>query len=144
MINLNEAFSPIVKVPFGHDIYNIAGTVGARPDADGKLRTPANVEAQTQMLFDNLEERLGSLTLSLGHVRSMNVLLHDIDDYEVVSGIYVRRFREVIGPDAPMPARTMVGGLDLPPVADMPLLVEMMGTASAPPFEHLIREQQQN
>jgi|GEM_PF-6899031 len=140
MINLSEAFSPIVKVPFGHDLYPISGTVGATPDADGKLRAPVGVEAQTQIIFDTLEERLGGLSLDLGHIRQMNVFLDDIDDYEVVSGIYVKRFREVIGEEASMPARTMLGGLVMPQVADNPLLVEVQGFASAPPFEHLIRK----
>ena len=141
MINLSEAFSPIVKVPFGHDLYRISGTVGATPDAEGKLQAPLGVEAQTQIIFDTLEERLGGVSLNLSHVREMQVFLDDIEDYDVVNGIYVKRFREVIGEEAPMPARTMLGGLIMPIVADNPLLVEVRGFASAPPFHHLVQEQ---
>lgn len=146
MTNLNQLFSPILEIPADHNIYPIAGTVGARLE-NGALVAPADVESQTELMLDNVEAKLGSLGLSLAHMRSVDAFLADINDYAAFNEIYARRFEGKLIQNDVMPTRTVLGGLVMPRVTENTLLVEMKGIASIHPEElrsRLLRKQLKN
>lgn len=83
----------------------VSGQVGMNPAtkvlADG-------IEAQTERALQNVQAIVQAAGATLADVVKVTVLLHDIEDYAAMNGVYSRFFGEQ------PPARAAFGGLDLP------------------------------
>jgi 2-iminobutanoate/2-iminopropanoate deaminase len=83
-----------------------AGQVGLKPDTGDLAGT--GVEEQTRQVFRNLRAVLGAAGLGLSDVVKSTVFLVDLEEFEVVNGIYAEHFGR------PYPARSTVQAARLP------------------------------
>ena len=75
--------------------------------ADGQL-AGADIEAQTEQVFDNLEAVLAAAGASLAQVVKATVFVKDLEDFARLNSVYARRF------GAHTPARSTVEVARLP------------------------------
>ena len=75
--------------------------------ADGQL-AGADIEAQTEQVFDNLEAVLAAAGASLAQVVKSTVFVKDLEDFARLNSVYARRF------GAHTPARSTVEVARLP------------------------------
>lgn len=75
--------------------------------ADGQL-AGADIEAQTEQVFDNLEAVLAAAGASLAQVVKSTVFVKDLQDFARLNSVYARRF------GAHTPARSTVEVARLP------------------------------
>ena len=75
--------------------------------ADGQL-AGADIEAQTEQVFDNLEAVLAAAGASLAQVVKSTVFVKDLQDFARLNSVYARRF------GAHTPARSTVEAARLP------------------------------
>lgn len=103
--------APKAAGPYSHAIIAngfvyTAGQAGVDP-ATGKL-VDGGVAEQTAQALKNLATILQSAGTSLEHAVKANVYLHAMSDFQAMNKVYGEFF------PANPPARTTVGGLDLP------------------------------
>lgn len=110
-----KILSPAIRV--GDRLF-LSGMVGR--DDQGKF--PPDLETQTHLVFDRIEETLGAAGLALGDVRDAYVYLADIRHYQQMNEVYRQRM------GSELPARATVGARLMAPDA----LVEIQMTASGP------------
>jgi 2-iminobutanoate/2-iminopropanoate deaminase len=110
-------YSPVRQIPPGYTTFCISGHTGV----DIPTQTaPQDIVEQTAKLFSNLTETLKIHGLGLNDVVQATVFLTDITNhYRVVNDAFDTHF------DNPKPARSVVGVVALPPVANVPLLIEI-------------------
>lgn len=83
---------------------------GQGPLADGVYR-PGTIEQETELTLRNLEAVLAGAGASLADVVKCGVFLAAIDDFAGMDAAYREAFARA--GDAPLPARTTVGGQEL-------------------------------
>ena len=84
-----------------------SGQVALKPGASELV--PGGVEAQTQQVLDNLAAVLRAGGASWDDVVKTTIFLTDLGDFQVVNGIYAKRFQG----DAPARATVEVSALPL-------------------------------
>ena len=83
----------------------VSGQVGLDPETGEMV---SGIEAQVRRVLMNLQAIVEEAGATLQDVVKVTVLLHDINDFGTMNGIYTEFF-----PEKP-PARAAFGGLDLP------------------------------
>lgn len=121
-INSDDAPKPVG--PYSHAVVSggfvfLSGQIGLDP-ATGKLVSD-EVRAQADAALRNLSSVLRSAGIGIESVVKVCIYLKDIDDFASVNEVYGRYFSSW------KPARTTVGGLELPKGA----LVEIDAVARA-------------
>ena len=96
-------FSHLVRVG---DLGFVSGIIGQNRD-DGAL-VSADVTAQCEAMFDNVETLLGEVGLELQHLVRTTLYLTDYADFGALNAVYERRL------STPYPARTTVQVAGLP------------------------------
>ena len=96
-------FSHLVRVG---DLGFLSGIIGQNRD-DGAL-VSADVTAQCEAMFDNVQTLLGEVGLELQHLVRTTLYLSDYADFGALNAVYGRRL------SAPHPARTTVQVAGLP------------------------------
>src|SRR3989338_3378306 len=84
---------------------HISGQSGRDPKT-GKLAE--GIEAQTEQTLNNIETLLGEVQWNWNHVICIRAYLTDMSHYELVNGVYQRRFQKRF------PARAALGVVALP------------------------------
>ena len=103
------AAAPEPVAPYSHAVevdgwLFLTGQIPADPDAD-EAPLPADIEAQTRRVLDNLKIVLAGLGAGFEHVVSARVFLTDFErDYQAMNRVYAEYF-----PADRLPARTCVG-----------------------------------
>ena len=69
---------------------------------------PEGIEAQTRRVFENIRAVLGEAGLTFNNVVKTTVFLDNMNDFQVMNGVYAEYFRE------PYPARSTVEVAKLP------------------------------
>ncbi|NPV67875.1 MAG: reactive intermediate/imine deaminase [Anaerolineae bacterium] len=110
VIKTSDAPKAIGPYSQGIRIGNLVYTAGqaAVDPATGRL-IEGDIKAQTEQTMKNLDAILRAAGTSLQRAVKANVYLHNIADFAAMNEVYARW----IDPEKP-PARTTVGGLDLP------------------------------
>ena len=80
-------YASVVKVG---STYFLSGQIGLKPDT-GTI-SGADVTSQTEQVFNNIEAVLKHVGLSLSRVVKTTVFLTDLKDFQVMNGIFERRF----------------------------------------------------
>lgn len=88
---------------------------------------PGDVEAQTGIVFDNIEGVLRHLGLTLSHVTRISCHLARVEDYEAFNRAYARRL------GGHRPARTTLAGYQLRGGAAVELVAEAYRPAASGP-----------
>lgn len=83
----------------------VSGQLGMDPQTK---ELASGVETQTERALQNMQAIVEAAGSSLTQIVKVTILLHDINDYGAVNGVYQKFFAE-----AP-PARAAFGGNDLP------------------------------
>lgn len=84
----------------------LAGQVGVDPNT-GKL-VDGGIEAQARQALENVRNILASVGATMENVVKSTVLLHSIQDFQALNGVYATYFT------SNPPARSTFGGLELP------------------------------
>lgn len=100
------AIGPYSKAVWAGELLYLSGQTPIDP-ATGQL-VAADVAAQTNRVFDNLQAVLASAGMTLDDVVKCNVFLTSMDDFAAMNAAYGARFT------APFPARTTVAVAGLP------------------------------
>lgn len=93
------------------DLLFTAGQIALTPD--GELLDDANIETQTEQVFDNLTAIIEEAGGSLDDVLKCTVFLNDIDDFDRMNEVYGSYF------DEEPPARSAVEAGALPAGVDV-------------------------
>jgi enamine deaminase RidA (YjgF/YER057c/UK114 family) len=121
----------MIEVPSHRDMFVLSGIIGGLPQEESPLwRIPAGIEAQTNAALDLLETRLDEQGFDLRNIFRMGMFIVDItENYGTVNHVYRERFERVLG-EQPLPARTAIGAVALPPVGTNPALLEFEAFAA--------------
>jgi 2-iminobutanoate/2-iminopropanoate deaminase len=97
--NYNHA----VEIPAGARVLELAGQVGCRPDGS----VPEGAEAQTEVIFANIERVLAKAGMALSDLVKLNVFVVSREDLAAVRAVRNR----LIGTPAPALSLVLVAGL---------------------------------
>lgn len=87
----------------------LSGQIGLDPKITSKpTLVEGGIEPETRQVIANIRAILAAAGLELSDIASMDVFLADIKDYPAMNNVYAEEFGEH------KPARTTVGGLQLP------------------------------
>ena len=101
----NVANAPAAIGPYSHAVQagNFFFCSGQTPlDPETMELVGANIQEQTQRVFENIKIVLDGLGLSLGHVVKTTVFLKSMDDFEGMNAVYASNFGDH------KPARTTI------------------------------------
>lgn len=109
---VSDPLAPKPVGPYSHAAFGAGGALfvsgqAAIDPATGAL-IDGDVTEQTRRVFENLRSVLTAAGRSLDDVVKVNVYLADIEDFDVMNGVYETVF------SAPYPARTTVAVAGLP------------------------------
>lgn len=100
---------------------NLVFTAGQIPmTADGELLDEEPIDIQTEQCLENISGVLESEGLSMADILKVTVFLDDIDDFEVMNGVYSGYF------DEQPPARSAIEVANLP--KDVGIEIEAIAT----------------
>lgn len=86
------AIGPYSQAILANDTLYCSGQIAIEPDS-GVLVT-SSIEAETELVLENLGAVLRSVQMSFENVVRCAVYLTDMNDYAVVNEVYARYFRE--------------------------------------------------
>lgn len=119
---MTHTYGPYSATQRAGDIVYTAGQIGAV-----KGKAAPDITAQTKQVLKNLKAVLEDAGSGLEHVVKTTVFLTNMAHFEQMNKVYSTVFSEA----GCSPARSCVGVVELPRVADRPLLIEVEAVALA-------------